>query len=103
MIPSRPPLSGPPDEITQYFTKLGYQVSWDFSTQDSTRWYEILDSNRLLLQIDKGVSLSALREDMICWNKGEEGTSNESFEVHSTLWDTPEIKNLLEKVAETKP
>lgn len=104
MIPSRPPLSGPPDdEIARYFTKLGYQVSWDFSRREGVEWYEISDDRNELLQIDMGVSLKALREDMICWSKDEEGTSDEDYAVHSTRWKTAAVKALLKKVAKTKP
>lgn len=98
------PLSPTPDdEITRYFVKLGYKVDWDFSRHEGIEWYEISDDDRDLLQIDMGVSLRALREDMTCWSKGEEGTSDEDYEVHSILWDTPVVNRLLKKVAKTKP
>ena len=104
MTPSRHPLSGPPDdEIVRYFTKLGYKVDWDFSHREGIEWYEISDNDRGLLQIDMGVSLRALREDMTRWNNGEEGTSDEDYTVHSTLWQTKAVKDLLKKVAKTKP
>lgn len=62
---SRP--SPPPDPLPDYFRGLGYNVHDDFSTRDGVCWWEISDNEGLICQIDKGVSIERLREDMAYW------------------------------------
>jgi len=44
-------------------------------------WHEIYTDSILVAQIDMGVPLAAITEDMSCYHKGEESTSGEDYAV----------------------
>jgi len=69
-------------EVKQYFEKLGYRVSWDMNTRAGEKWWEIFDkkSGQLIVQIDLGVPLADIIEDICCFHKGKtEGTSKSNY------------------------
>ena len=43
------------DEFSRFFRGLGYDVTWDFSRNERDCWYEILDGDRMICQVDFGV------------------------------------------------
>lgn len=93
------PLSPTPDnDITRYFVKLGYKVSWDFSRRTDDQWYEINDDQGEVAQIDMTCTLAGLREDMTCWREGREATSADNGRI--ALPDTARSKRLLKRVVE---
>lgn len=58
-------------EVKDYFEKLGYKVSWDFNTRSGERWWEIYD-DELVAQIDMGVSLPYILEDLCQFHLGHD-------------------------------
>jgi hypothetical protein len=69
-------------EVKQYFEKLGYRVSWDMNTRAHEKWWEIFDkkTDELIIQIDMGVPLADIIEDICCFAKGKkEGTSKSDY------------------------
>jgi hypothetical protein len=67
------------DDVAKFFLSLGYRVGWDF--RDSNRWYEIGDEDGLIVQIDYGVQLSHLIEDMSRWANRKSSTSASTYWV----------------------
>jgi hypothetical protein len=91
------------DEITRYFQALGYATDWDRDRKG--RYYEILtrevsEGGKLVCQIDFGVPLAHLVEDMLHWAKGEESTSDSTYEVRTETADSPLFNALLGRVVE---
>jgi hypothetical protein len=94
------PLSSINDEVSTFFRSLGYEVDWDFKRSTGERWYEIIGSDGYMIaQIDMGVPLTAIIEDLTCWHHGKKGTSNVDFKVNAP--DGEEFDELLAKVAAT--
>ena len=83
------------DPIVRFFRSLGYHVDWDYDS--SYTWYEIYDEfDYMVAQIQMGVSLEALREDMGAWGRGEDGTTFEEFWVAAE--DNEHFMELCKKV-----
>lgn len=97
----RSPFSKIKDEITDYFESLGYKTTWDCNTRQGIEWYEILEDNHLVCQIDIGVPLADLIEDMLCWEQDKEGTSKSNNTVCHEKSD-PRWKELLKRVTESQ-
>lgn len=98
---SAPPGGGVNAEVVAYFQRLGYQVDWDRSRRLGESWHEIMKGRKLVAQIDHGVPLSAIREDMIAWSEGRDSTSGVDYKVSAE--ETEDWKELLRKVRETEP
>lgn len=84
--------------VADFFTSLGYEVSYDFSTRTGKVWWEILDQDGgLICQIDKGVELKYIIEDLKCIANGSKvGTSPIDYEICAP--ESNEFNELLEKV-----
>lgn len=90
-------------KVTVYFKKLGYDVTWDQSFRRGEIWHEIMTKdNQLVCQVDKGVPLENIREDMIAWYNGKRGSSKTDYQINGSKKD-PLFKELLAKVVEIKP
>lgn len=72
------------DEVSNYFRGLGYEVSWDFSKRTGHHWYEIYDGGKQIAQIDFGIPLTALLEDLAQFAVDKDGTSPYTYEVRGT-------------------
>lgn len=85
-------------DVSKFFKKLGYEVTWDFN--DSGRWWEILTKNNIeFLQIDMGIPLSAIIQDFRCFREGKsEGNSDYNYRVCIHPNHKKEFKELLERV-----
>ena len=95
------PLSSVNDDVTAFFESLGYTVTWDFSRRLNISWYEILEGDKMIAQIDMGIPLEALREDMTAWHEGRKETSGAPGEVViGTDPNSPNFKDLFRRVAE---
>jgi hypothetical protein len=70
------------DEVARFFQSLGYEVDWDFDSKG--RWYEIGDDKGVFCQIDSGVPLAHIIEDMACFADGKDGTSASDYEIRGT-------------------
>lgn len=71
----------PTDPYVLYFTRLGYTVDWDMNTHKGLEWYEILEDGKLVSQIDMGIPLADVIEDITCWAQGREATSKSDYTI----------------------
>ena len=83
-------------EIVDYFTNLGYTVTWDFSRKSGEYWYEILDECRLVSQIDMNIPLKYIVQDLISWYNMQPSASDSPD--YKICGNGPLFKQLLEKV-----
>ena len=94
-------LDGKQDEVAAYFRNLGYRVSWDCKRNTGEVWYEIIDEHGIICQIDQGVPLEAIVEDLTCMAHGmahgKEGTSEPVYKIN--LPDCARATAFLAKVA----
>jgi hypothetical protein len=97
---------GPPepkpidDDVAPFFCSLGYRVSSDWSRRTMTCWWEISDGDGLIAQIDKGVPISHIVEDLSAWHRGEKAPDRApDYEVNTDDRDDPRFRKLLECVA----
>jgi len=69
-------------DVTEFFEKLGYVVTWDFN--NSGRWWEIMTRDHVaFVQIDIGIPLSAIIQDFRCFHKGKtQGDSDYNYQVN---------------------
>ena len=75
------PLTEVHDEFTALFESLGYKVSWDFNKGSGTSWYEIMDDRGLVCQIDMGVPLADIVEDLVSLSNGGEMISKSDYTI----------------------
>lgn len=92
-------------DVKKFFTFLGYKVDWDFSHRSNERWYEILDGDDLVCQIDQEIPVEDIIKDMICWHLGKNPTSKSDYKCSLSQEyngkSLPEsFKKLLKKVYE---
>jgi hypothetical protein len=85
-------------EVKDYFEKLGYQVTWDFKINGGT-WWEIVKGNKLVAQIDMGVSLPHILEDLCQFHLGNDKGIDRSDKPNYTVNGFgPVFDEMLEKV-----
>jgi hypothetical protein len=58
-------------DITEYFEKMGYKVTWDFNSRSGEKWWEIYD-DELVTQIDVGIPLNYVLEDLCEFHLGKD-------------------------------
>lgn len=85
-------------KLVKYFEDLGYTVSWDFNGISGEHWFEIYKDNELIVQIDSGVPIEAIRNDLIRLYEGLEMNSNYNYKI--TGPDSEEFFELQKKVKE---
>lgn len=87
-------------EVIDFFKKLGYRMGWDFNRARGQEWHELYDENGYLVaQIDMGVPLKYIVEDMISWHKGEEPSDYpEKPDWVCSGPQGPEMKELFKRV-----
>lgn len=78
-------------ELVEFFKKLGYEVSWDGKMRTGERWHEVFDGGRLVIQVDFGVPLTALLEDLPLLVEHKEGTSSHNYTINGTNSDLGEL------------
>lgn len=93
----RHPFTQVENEFTTFFTGLGYTVDWEQSRRSGDEWYEIIDDEGLICQIDMGVPLAHVIEDLACFARGVPGTSASDYSINAP--DDPRFDALLAKVA----
>lgn len=69
------------DPYVIYFSRLGYTVDWDMNTRQGLKWYEILEDGKLVSQIDMGIPLADVIEDIACWAQGRDATSKSDYAI----------------------
>jgi len=63
------PIKQKDEGVQAFFEMLGYTVRWDRNRTGA--WFELYDDG-LVAQIDMGVSLDIIIEDMVAWHLGKE-------------------------------
>jgi len=86
------------DEVTYFFESLGYDVTWDFSEHTGKYWYEIFKDGCLIAQIDMGVPLRCIVQDLSGYADGKKSTSDVDYEIRGPK--NKEMKELYRKVKE---
>ena len=100
-IPAPPP---PPPRVDagvqEFFESLGYHVTWDHNREGS--WFE-LHEDGLVAQVDMGVPLDVIIEDMIAWHLGKEPEDRPNKPDWACCGEQgPEMKELFRRVYERK-
>lgn len=84
------------ENVYKYFTDLGYKVLDDFSSRTCECWHEIYGDKGLICQIDKGIPLNDILEDLKCIAEGKDGTSKSDYKI--CLPENEETRKFLENV-----
>lgn len=86
-------------EFENFFKNLGYDVTYDFSTRSGETWWEIYDDNGLICQIDKGVPLDIVIEDLNQIKRGlKKWESRHPVDYKINAPDSIEFTELLSKI-----
>jgi hypothetical protein len=85
------------DGVESFFHKLGYRVTWDCSRREASSWWEIMDDDGVIVQIDQGVPLTDIAEDLKCMYEGKPGTSKSDYKISGP--NSARLKLLLKNVA----
>ena len=85
------------NEVVAFFESLGYAVGWDFRGGTDPSWHEIRDEGELVCQIDSGIPLSDILEDLLCIHEHKPTTSKSEYTINAP--DTVKFDKLLEKVS----
>lgn len=80
---SPPPEHANDSELIAFFKEIGYGVDWDHDRGRMHYWHEVLDNKRMIVQIDMGVPLPALIEDLPLIAEGKTGTSTVRYEIRA--------------------
>jgi hypothetical protein len=96
-LPPQPPAPPPKDAgVQEFFEMLGYKVSWDRNGYQC--WFELYDDG-LVAQVDMGVPLDVIVEDMIAWHLGKEPEDRpDKPDWACCAEDGPELKELFRRV-----
>ena len=81
------------NDVTEFFEKLGYEVTWDYNT--SGRWWEIKKNSIPFVQIDMDIPLSAILQDFKCFREGKDGCSDYNYQVNISPGHQKEFEELL--------
>jgi hypothetical protein len=86
-------------EFISFFEGLGYNVSWDHSRRTGAVWWEILSEGKLVIQIDKGVPLDILLEDLQQVKAGKtKWDGRHPVDYCISCEDSPELTAFLAKI-----
>jgi hypothetical protein len=94
------PLSRLPEEdpFVKYFTDLGYSVDWDMSRRTGKYWYDITDSDGLMIcQIDMGIPLGRIIDDLVRIRAGKPFSDGPDYTISGP--ETDELDELCDKAA----
>lgn len=95
-----PPTPPPPPRkdagVQEFFETLGYKVTWDRNR--TACWFELHDDG-LVAQIDMGVPLDVIIEDMIAWHLGKDPEDRpDKPDWVCSGEEGPEMKELFKRV-----
>jgi hypothetical protein len=86
-------------EFENFFKKLGYKVTYDFLSSSGEIWWEIYSDNGLICQIDKGIPLDIIIEDLNQIKNGlEKWESRHPVDYKINAPDSKEFTELLSKI-----
>ena len=86
-------------EVSDFFKSIGYKMGWDRSFRLGIEWQEIYGEDGLVAQIDGGIPLSAIIQDLKALHKGREMDSGFNYTIGCKHND-PAFKLLCKRVAE---
>lgn len=66
------------ENVINFFAENGFSHSWDFS-KSGEKWHEFFLDGKMICQLDFGVPLECLIEDLKCWKAGKEATSSHDY------------------------
>jgi hypothetical protein len=72
------------DEFANFFRGLGFEVDHDFSAREGKKGYEMRLGGALVMQIDMGVPLAHVLEDLPLLAENKPGTSASDYSIHAT-------------------
>lgn len=81
-----------------FFESLGYRVTWDANTRTGEDWWEVMKGDQLVAQVDTLATVDEIKRDFSCWARGEEPPQDGSRNYVVSGPDTPELRELFEKV-----
>ncbi len=87
-------------KVTTYFETLGYEVTWDYNRRAGEEWHEICDKDGTVAQIDTGVPLADIVEDLTRMAAGKKGTSKSDYQINAE--EGPRFKKLCRAVAKNQ-
>lgn len=97
---SATPIKTEDDKFREFFTKLGYHVSTD--SRFDHWWHNIHDTQGVVAQVDMGVKLEYIVENMSAWHLGKEPIDRpDEPEWVCSGPKTPRIDLLFKRVYET--
>lgn len=86
--------------VQEFFESLGYYVGWDHNRHGS--WFELHDDG-IVAQVDMGVPLEFIVEDMIAWHLEKEPEDRpEKPDWTLSGQQGPEMKELFKRVYDFK-
>jgi hypothetical protein len=85
------------NEIVEYFEGLGYKVDYDYSQRLGESWHEICDDKGLIAQIDIGVPLKDILQDLCQFHLGKPGISKSDYKICGS---GPRFDEMLKEVYE---
>ena len=87
------------DGVYAFFTSLCYSVMEDWKRRTGEHWYEIYEKGGdLVMQVDCGIPVAHIIEDLKCMCKGKPGTSASDYTINAKEHD-PSFQLLLNVVA----
>lgn len=101
-LPPSPPTPPRKDVgVREFFEKLGYSVTFDYSRRLRESWWELYDDDeKLVCQIDQFVPLDVIVQDFIQFHLDKDPDSNVDYKINAPNTDTS--KKLFRKVYEFK-
>jgi hypothetical protein len=88
------------DGVREFFEKLGYTVTCDFSRRLHQSWWELYEDGIFVCQVDQSVPLEAIVQDFCQLHLKQNPNSNVNYCFY--IPDKPRSINLLKKVYEFK-
>jgi hypothetical protein len=88
------------DDFARFFRSLGYTVTWDFDRRRTEYWYEILDGEHMVCQVDYGVPLAHFLEDLPALAEDRRGTSASNYTVSCSPSEASRMRELARRALE---
>lgn len=100
-LPQEPKKERKDKGVQEFFEQLGYYVTWGHNYRRGEEWFELYDDDVMVAQVDTGVPLKDIVEDMIAWHQGREATSKSDWTCIGNP-DSKEMKLLFKRVHDCK-
>lgn len=70
-------------QVKAFFESHGYSVDWDFKRASGEVWHEIYDGGHCICQIDMGIPLEAIVEDLSAIHTGTMGKNPYVYTINA--------------------